>query len=777
MARTRVLWALLAIAIVGGPVVWTLQSPGAPDRAETPIPPILDHSGNPLPIDPVSIPFTRISPWGEEQIHEMALHVPVPVDLMRHVEIRLMFYQSDKKERHPASGRIEIVGTPCVFEMQPDAEINDGREQVFIRQGRCLPGDGRPTGELTLTVKMGGPGSLGLYTRTVPENLRGGGLIYIAERGDGIATPAPAVMGSYLDDLPDFGWRRINLLSYVWTGSVTPTRAWLFVAGLLLVMVVGVLLFPSRPSGPDDPNRSRLALTTAAAAFCLASALALLYATFIPPFQAADENFYVSSYSELVGGSMFDDMANWARRTHFDRIRADSRQQFRPRDIGQPRSEIGGWAPAPLRERSSLTATLWSQLAGRLPAMGAAPTFAAVRGVSALVFGLTVALSAALLVLCCPVRYPQLLCFPFLLVPSLPFFGMQFSEAALLTSASVAFAASLTVLFIDGPRAHYAGLPLGLSAAALLLATRSGLPMAMLLATALLARVALGTRGSARAGRDALIFWAGVAAGLGLLHLLANEAHLARIGVMLSLAGNRLPGPLSALTGWALTPWALLVIGLGGWALEIALAGARGWAAASSSGMRRALQVAGVGAAAAIVASLAGSIWWDYPDVSNIQSDTAAPLGVYVKEVMSSAAGVFRLRHHSLYMSSSFWAGFGWLDTIPGEWFITLLVTAAAISTIGLLLHVRHGARRSLWLWLFLSGSIGTLALYAFSAKQINTNLHGRYLIGWYASALAIAWTWPALARGGASRRPLIMVAAALAVHAYALCFIARRYF
>lgn len=779
MSRSRVLWAVVASAIVGIPLIWTLASPGAVDRAETTIPPILDFSDNPLPIEPISIPFTRVSPWGDQRVHEMSLFAPVPIDVMRHVEIRIRFYQSDKRSRHPATGRLEVVGTPCTYELQPGAEINDGREQTLIRVGRCLPGDGRPTGELALTVKMGGPGTLGLYTRAIPDYHRTGGLIYVGEREEHAPEPPPAVMGTYVDTLPDFGWRRAHLLSYVWTGSVDPTPIWMTTGVLILLIFAGVLAFPLEERAGDGTNRARLARAGAAAVFCIATSLALLYAVAVPPFQAADENYYVSSYTTLVGGAMFDDAANWARRTHFDRIRANSLERFRPRDIGHVRSEIGGWGPAALAERSSLTAALWTRLARHLPAMSAPRTFVTVRLISALIFGLSVAASAALLLWCCPVRYPQLLCFPFLFVPSLPFFGMQFSETALLTSASILFASAVAVLFIDGPEAHYAGLPLGLGAAGVLLATRSGLPLAAMFATVLAARVLLGSREPTQRAQAA-VFWGGIALGTSVFFMVVTAPHLDRIAAMVALASDRLPLLARPAVRRMLGPWLPCAAALAGWVLETALARPRLAAARLGPRPRQVIAAVCTAGAMAIGASMLGSLRWDYPDVSNIQSDAAAPLGVYLKEVMSSAASVFRLRHHSLFMSTSFWAGFGWLDTIPGEWFVTALVALTGASLAALLRSVSGEARKAAWLGMFLGGSVVTLALYAFSAKQIETNLHGRYLIGWYASALAVAWTWPAMARSGLVRavpRPALMVSLALLIHAYSLCFILRRYF
>ena len=81
----------------------------------------------------------------------------------------------------------------------------------------------------------------------------------------------------------------------------------------------------------------------------------------------------------------------------------------------------------------------------------------ALRLLNALVFALAVGVAAALAVALVPEPLPQWLAFPFLFVPSLPFFAMHVSETALLCSIYVLLAISLAVLFGDGPGSHWAG--------------------------------------------------------------------------------------------------------------------------------------------------------------------------------------------------------------------------------------------------------------------------------------------------------------------------------
>ncbi len=157
-------------------------------------------------------------------------------------------------------------------------------------------------------------------------------------------------------------------------------------------------------------------------------------------------------------------------------------------------------------------------------------------------FALAVGAAAALAAACAGAARPQWLVFPFFFVPSLPFFAMHVSETAVLCSTYVLLATSLAVLFLDGPRAHWAGLPLGLSTALMLAGGRSPWPLAAVVGAALAARMLLGANG-ASPRRAAAVFWSGVALGLGAYWLVLNDAYL----LMMSYWSRFVPRPLRPL--------------------------------------------------------------------------------------------------------------------------------------------------------------------------------------------------------------------------------------
>jgi hypothetical protein len=269
--------------------------------------------------------------------------------------------------------------------------------------------------------------------------------------------------------------------------------------------------------------------------------------------------------------------------------------------------------------------------------------------------------------------------------------------------------------------------------------------------------------------------------------IIASPSHIERITRVLVPIGGRLPSSLASVinrTG----AWLPAIVALAGWGLEVLVQRIRtAMAPVLAAGSAAVARVVAGLAAAAIVMSFIGSLWWTYPTVDNLQGQSLMAARQYVMQVETTMATMFRLVHPSLLLSASFWVGFGWLDTLPNEAFSSFLVALTGLSLVGLLAHVAITAdvRRLVWLIVFASGSAATLAAYALSAHQIPVNLHGRYLLGWYVSVVAVMWTFPAIADGarlGRLRnrvpisRPAVFVGLWL-VNAYALCFIVGRYF
>ena len=315
---------------------------------------------------------------------------------------------------------------------------------------------------------------------------------------------------------------------------------------------------------------------------------------------------------------------------------------------------------------------------------------------------------------------------------------------------------------------------------------RSPWPVAALVAGVLLGRIVLGSRAS-NERRAAVVFWAGFAAGASVFFLIQDAAYRTMTRAWGEQYTGGIPSWLRAGAEWLLErPAAAIVLAPGAVVLEIAFAKPR-------TGVQAALTTAGphlVRRSAFVLAglvllSLVGSLVASYPQLESARVLSAPER---VTAVLATMATMFRLRQPNFLLSTSFWVGFGWLDTSPGAWFQAALVLVVASALVLLLRHIALGAEARRLLWLLVLGAGGAVALVFYTlTTQVSKPLHGRYLIGWYLCLLAVAGgaltldhraPIAAVARppSGVGRAAFLLVAISL-LHVYCLCFILRRYF
>jgi hypothetical protein len=198
---------------------------------------------------------------------------------------------------------------------------------------------------------------------------------------------------------------------------------------------------------------------------------------------------------------------------------------------------------------------------------------------------------------------------------------------------------------------------------------------------------------------------------------------------------------------------------------------------------------AGIVLAVAVWLSLAASMFVDFPQ---LPLEPKQPLGSAERlgTVLGAMATMFRLTGPDFLLASSFWVGFGWLDTMPGAGFQAVLtaLSGAALAVLLATVADRRQVRRFLWLTAVLVGASLALALYTLSTQDRVTTLQGRYLIGWYLCVLAVCAGSLALdrriavtpgvpaPRTGTTRAALLLVVAG-SLHTYSLCFVLQRYF
>jgi hypothetical protein len=608
-------------------------------------------------------------------------------------------------------------------------------------------------------------------------------------RADPGTHPAGIVRGTYVEEgeRP----RRIALLNYVWNIAADPTWIWvtLIVAGGLTVFSVLLLTGTAGAAaehaeytegGWRTPARGerQTAASHALACASLALALGILYATFVPPFQAPDEPAHLLAFAEITGRTGMAQAAEaLAKRGHLDRLRFHGDERFRPSDVGHP-SPVPWGAEVfahPVEGRSLTTFWWWKVTGGLTRGLTTPRTLLTARLANAVLFAVTIGVAVLLFATAAPVagtRLPVPLLL--LVVPTLPFFATHVAEFALVTDAYILLAASLCVLLADGPMAHRIGFPLGASMALALLSGRSAAPILPLFAAALAGRVVLGQRGGSR--RATAIFWITCGAGLSLFPIFVSEAF--KSGLWPRYTEESVATWFRLAAGVLRTyPSLLLATVPLGYGLERLFqrlpSSALGWS-------QRAIRAVGYTMAAAVVLSLAGSLIVRFPTLPTLEVASRPTAGAYVWDVLLVGLTSLRLAGPDLLLSSSFWGGFGWIDTVLPAGVVAVL---AAIVATGVLLTgvsiVRHrDARHTVWILLLGSGGVAALAAYAVSNYFLNRNLHGRYLVGLYICTLLAAWTIPILSEA----RPkmpvrLLVIGTVVAIHAYALPFVLLRYF
>ena len=594
-------------------------------------------------------------------------------------------------------------------------------------------------------------------------------------------------MGKYVSPLPDSHTRRIDLLNHVW--QLSPTTHWIWIgvmAAVALFVLGGITLLP--PLLADQSSRRSLAGRTGIGAACLTAGLTLSYVIVVPPFQAPDEPDHLLSFANVTGRRELPGAAaRWAQLMHFERIRFHPTERFRVGDIAHPYATA--WDADVFAEnvaaRSVTTFRLWTTLGRVTTHASVQRTLFLLRLANALIFAVAIGLACALVVWCTTAPGSELAWFTFLFVPALPFFAMHVSEFAVLTSIYVLVAAAGLILFLGGPRSHYAGLILGLTGALLMTSGRSAAPLGPVLVAALIGRAIVGQDGPMTRiayTRCAAMFWAGLPAGALMF------ARWSTAGYRQELA-KQAQQVVPFLGPWLDRPGLVLSVGVaagvGGFACELLFA----WARARITGRRLAgaARVVARGAALLLIATMIGTLGPWLPRSAAIPPPSSWD---YAADVLRTIATSFRLHDPDALLSSSFWVGFGWLETFPPAPLVVALTTMTGFAFAALLWRLarEEDARRVALGTICAAGWWASLVLYAVTVYSLVRVLSGRYLIGLYLSGLVIAWSGLLLApSAGVSEhaprwwpvapRPVVLLTLCGAVHAYCLSFIAHRYF
>jgi hypothetical protein len=289
-----------------------------------------------------------------------------------------------------------------------------------------------------------------------------------------------------------------------------------------------------------------------------------------------------------------------------------------------------------------------------------------------------------------------------------------------------------------------------------------------------------------------VVFWGGLALGTVLFFALQDQPYGTMTTSWAILFATHIPAWLRSGGEWLrVRPIAVAGLILAGAGFELALRRPRAWFGERfvPIGLKL-LRPAARALVVLLLLSFLGSLFLAYP-VLPLSSPIPLTAAQRVETVLGSMATMFRLSGPDFLLASSFWVGFGWLDTMPGPGFQALLLVLVALALSALVLGIarRRELRRFVWLVFLVVGAIAALVLYTLATQVVPMALGGRYMIGWYLPVLGVIGTVLALGprssadetaqrppTSGAARAAALLLLAG-PIHVYCLCFILARYF
>lgn len=728
------------------------------------------------------LPDHATSDAGSGRTHRTELTLKDPASVLRHQRLALLVSTFDT---HPDLEQAELSfnGTRCVYRTLPGAEFPNNKTLDLTRGEGCAPLEGTPSGRLTLTVVLRNQARLVLWTHVVSTARIANETIFVDPSPEELGGEVFVPSGRLTDEGDDATRRRrIDLLAYTWQVASSAWWIWLATGLGTLAISLGFIGLLSPPLALNETG----AVVRGSAAFVLVAGLGLLYSVFTPPFQAPDEPHHFVAFTEVAGRPELIPQADaWAALAHAGRLRFRPAEQFTPFDVGNPDRVWEKLSAPDSSVRGGGVHVLWKTVAPLLHSMPAPRVFLALRVIHVLVLSILIGLCVALVARHGQVPSPHLLAFPVLLVPTLPFFGMHVSNHAPVIGAYVLMAGGLTLVLLNRKSDYVSGLMAGIGWALAIALSRSAIPLAPLIGAVATARLVFGP--APGTFLPATVFWAGLIGPM--VILLSSNSMATYVATNTRLGAGMLPGGIQTLVeGFTRATWLIgLIVPLLA-AVECGLYRLRQHSGHRfHSAARVVTRWTAVGAATAVALLMIGSIFLRYPVLATIDPLNRPPALEHTRDALWAGLTMLRFSAPDYRTSVTFWGGFGWLETLPSDWFVSLLTGGTGLALIGLLIYAarRADTRRMFFLGVALAGFAAGLAAYALSLSQVEVaiDLGGRYLFGLYLSLVLICWSGMALIPNGSSAGRVqtavstACVVACTGVHVYCLRLLLYRYF
>jgi hypothetical protein len=440
----------------------------------------------------------------------------------------------------------------------------------------------------------------------------------------------------------------------------------------------------------------------------------------------------------MKSNTLTHEFENLAKKTHFERIKFHPEEKFLTRDMQEPATvPWGDHVAATELSRSGFSTLLWRAMAKPVSQLSGSRALLFMRLLQSAMFGLAATVGAT--ILGPRFNFPSAL--SIFLIPTVAMFAMHLSNYGPLVSFTVIFASALTAL-LWGKKRPWIGFALGASIALLMATSRSVWVFLPAMASALL----LGalTKEPNESHRQKLFFWGSLSAGLCFFWLFSTPDYL---DLALDTIHARLPSQLGSVASVILkTPVTVVLIffvlfGMDHLCAKIPKLGDE----------KKQLIVKTAVLMAFIFLAFSYLLPLVRPElaVPDIETGSKIPLIHYLKKSIVLCAALFRWGAHDFYMITSFYGGFGWLETLLPSWVISVILAIAAGGLVVTLLHIRKNGNLSVLLKMIFI-FVALLASVALSAKgnwDESVNLHGRYLIPFHLTLMTICFSGYALIR------------------------------
>ncbi|NDE18361.1 hypothetical protein EBZ80_25945, partial [bacterium] len=325
--------------------------------------------------------------------------------------------------RDTASGEVLFARDPGPVENNAEVRLRRVKDPV--------KSPAQPFRELRLEVSFRGGESLAVWAQVPGAGDEAARRNLLVSSGD----QRGIIWGTWMSDVQVAPASRFVMLEAMWDHAVVAR----------LTLVLGLFLMACVFFGRHQ-------------VVSLFVGIAAIYAWLVPPFQAPDEPDHFLTLAEDIGGAAGDSMSTGALRLanlgHFESIKFRPAVKFAAEDVNHPDS--GGWAThiTPTGShalRSPLAGILWPIAGSAVARLGAADALMTLRWFNVML------LAGAWLVFMgfVPVAFSFVSAMCLLTIPTLPFFGLHWSNHALPLASTVA-ATGVALRVISGTRARNA---------------------------------------------------------------------------------------------------------------------------------------------------------------------------------------------------------------------------------------------------------------------------------------------------------------------------------